>query len=155
LNTYYQNDAVHEYTIVGTYNHDKTDYAPSDVQFTVNSTAAHGIKPLYLEPITNEVPHIDGQDDDLGALSAPLVKAYNVTDTEGDAITVVEKLVGNIIRTNAGGAQTLDLTSEWASLSIGKHTVTIEASDDYDPTRVSTRTWTFTKILADTDQMPE
>lgn len=59
---------------------------------------------------------------------------------------MVEKLDGATIRTlnnQVGGNFTLDLTSQWPSLSLASHTVMVEATDTYGAK--STRTWTFTK----------
>lgn len=140
------------------YNYSKTSYSTTELSTTITATAGAGSKAISLEPITNEVPKIDGQDEFLGSLSSPLIKPYTVTDTENDKITITEKIDGNVIRSYQGsGAQTLNLTSQWASLPLGKHTVTIEANDDYanPPHTPTVRTWTFLKILPDTATLTE
>lgn len=156
INTYYTNALIHKYLIAGTYNHSKTSYDPADVSFTVNSISNFGVKPFYLEPTTNEPPKIDGLDEYLGVHDAPLKKQYTVTDTEGDAVVITEKVNGVTLATkNVVGTHTLDLTSVWKSLPLGKHSVTVSASDDYDPTRITVRTWTFLKTLPENAKTPE
>lgn len=134
-----------------TYNHAKTSYVSSEMEATSTQSWADASKAIIVEPITNEAPRIDGQDGDLGATAAPIQKAYTVADTEGDAVTIVEKLNGVTINTRSGaGTYTLDLSAQWENLSLGKHTITIEANDDYanPPHEPRVRTWTFTKLLA-------
>ncbi|QAT40820.1 hypothetical protein [Clostridium sp. JN-9] len=75
-------------------------------------------------------------------------KTYTVTDAEGDTITVVEKLDGSVIRTlnnqASGTSLTVDLTTQWPSLSLASHTITIGVTDSKGLAG-ATRTWTFTK----------
>lgn len=132
------------------YNHSKTTYTTSELITTLTAAYNAGSKAISLEPITNEAPKIDGKDEFLGSQASPLIKPYTVTDTENNVITITEKLNGNVIRSYQGtSAQTLNLTPQWASLPLGKHTVTIEVNDDYNnpPHPPTVRTWTFLKIL--------
>ena len=136
------------------YNHDKQSFTKEELttKFSGNSDALSML--LSVQPITNEAPKIDGQDEDLGAIDSSLLKAYSVTDNEGETITITEKVDGAVIRTYTGtGAQTLDLSTVWANLAVGKHTITIEANDTYDTNRKSIRTWTFLKILNPNDDL--
>lgn len=146
-------------SVYDTYNYNKTSYiAPSMNIVTPSSTWYGGSVAIVFDPVTNEAPHIDGTDGDLGAFSTVLTKAYNVSDTEGDTITITEKLNGTTIRTFTGtGAQTLDLTSQWATLPVGKHTISVEANDNYSnpPHSPRIRTWTFLKILAGSASLVE
>lgn len=140
------------------YNHNKTVYNYAELVTKITSSFSASCRAISLEPITNEVPKIDGKDEFLGSLASPLIKPYMVTDTESDKITITEKLNGNKIRQYTGtGAQTLNLTPQWASLPVGKHTVTVEANDDYNnpPHTPTVRTWTFLKILPDTATLTE
>lgn len=96
--------------------------------------------------ILNTAPLISDSDGNLGGFAAPLVKPYTVSDAEGNTFTIVEKLDGTTIRTlnnQTNGSFTLDLTSQWPSLSLASHTVIVEATDQNNAK--STRTWTFTK----------
>lgn len=140
--------------IQSTYNYQKESYSSAETGAVLGTSVRWATKSLFLVPITNEPPKIDGQDEDLGAIDAALLKAYTVTDTEGETITITEKVNGTALRTYEGtGPQTLDLSTVWASLAVGKHTVTIEANDTYDVTRKSVRTWTFLKILNSNDDL--
>ena len=115
-----------------------------------NNTTSHtafvtrGWRPAL--EILNTAPLISDSDRDLGGFAAPLVKSYTVSDADGDTFTLVEKLNGVTIRTlnnQTDGNFTLDLTSQWPSLSQASHTVVVEATDQNNAK--STRTWTFTK----------
>lgn len=98
--------------------------------------------------VLNTAPLISDSDRNLGDLSAPLIKSYTVSDSDGDTISVIEKVDGNVIRTlnnqASGASLTLDLTSQWVALSRAQHTISIEATDSKGAK--STRTWTFTKV---------
>jgi hypothetical protein len=109
-----------------------------------DSAAGIGWRPAL--EILNTAPLISDSDRDLGGFAAPLVKSYTVSDADGDTFTLVEKLNGVTIRTlnnQTDGNFTLDLTSQWSSLSQASHTVVVEATDQNNAK--STRTWTFTK----------
>ncbi|AYK09200.1 hypothetical protein D8Z77_16215 [Brevibacillus laterosporus] len=73
-------------------------------------------------------------------------KTYTVTEPEGDAFTITEKINGKVIRTFAGtdskeNTATIPLDT-WLRLSLtAVHTLTIEATDSKGMT--STRSYTF------------
>lgn len=145
-------------SVVHTYMHGDRVLTAAELTFTMGTSNNTGSKLIKFIPVTNLVPVIDGKDEFLGALSSPLIKPYTVADNENDAITITEKLNGNVIRTYQGtDAQTLNLTAQWTSLPLGKHTVTIEANDDYNnpPHTPTVRTWTFLKILPNTATLLE
>ncbi|USK71775.1 DNRLRE domain-containing protein [Peribacillus asahii] len=136
--------------IYSTYTYSKENYTVIDLTFTFGSSTNQGLKVISLEPVTNEAPNLDGTDGELGVFDTPFTKSYNVSDTEGDTITITEKLNNEVIRTFTGtGTQTLDISAQWDALPLGKHTVTIEINDDYNnpPHTPVIRTWTFLKIL--------
>ncbi|TPG71544.1 hypothetical protein EEL31_12230 [Brevibacillus laterosporus] len=73
-------------------------------------------------------------------------KNYTVTEPEGDAFTITEKINGNVIGTFAGTdskENTVTIPQDkWLSLSLNdSHIITIEATDSKGMT--STRTFTF------------
>ncbi|AKF94843.1 hypothetical protein EX87_06675 [Brevibacillus laterosporus] len=89
---------------------------------------------------------MSGQNVDLGVLSAIPSKTYTVTEPEGDAFTITEKINGKVIRTFAGtnskeNTATIPLNT-WLRLTLtAVHTLTIEATDSKGMT--STRSYTF------------
>ncbi|HIG0360377.1 TPA: hypothetical protein ACX96Z_001966 [Clostridium sporogenes] len=97
--------------------------------------------------VLNTAPLVSDSNRDLGSYASALVKNYTVSDSDGDKISIVEKLDNSVIKRldnqSSSGNYTLDLSSKWSSLSLGKHNVTIEATDVKGA--ISTRTWTFTK----------
>ena len=103
--------------------------------------------------ILNSAPTISDSDRDFGDFASPFIKTYTITDSDNDKMKVVEKINRDIIRTlenqTSGTELTIDLTSKWKDLSIGKHTITIEVDDGNGG--VATRKWTFTK----TNSTPE
>ncbi|WP_197490705.1 Ig-like domain-containing protein [Brevibacillus sp. SKDU10] len=96
--------------------------------------------------VHNRPPVINGQNEDLGVFSAIPSKTYTVTEPEGDAFTITEKINGKVIRTFAGtdskeNTATIPLDT-WLRLSLtAVHTLTIEATDSKGMT--STRSYTF------------
>ncbi|WP_205590254.1 Ig-like domain-containing protein [Brevibacillus laterosporus] len=96
--------------------------------------------------VHNRPPVISGQNVDLGVLNAIPSKTYTVTEPEGDAFTITEKINGKVIRTFAGtdskeNTATIPLDT-WLRLSLtAVHTLTIEATDSKGMT--STRSYTF------------
>ncbi|MGD7664375.1 glycine rich domain-containing protein [Brevibacillus laterosporus] len=101
---------------------------------------------LKFRAVHNRPPVINGQNVDLGVLSTILSKTYTVTEPEGDAFTITEKINGKVIRTFAGtdskeNTATIPLDT-WLRLSLtAVHTLTIEATDSKGMT--STRSYTF------------
>ncbi|WP_158642181.1 Ig-like domain-containing protein [Brevibacillus laterosporus] len=96
--------------------------------------------------VHNRPPVINGQNVDLGVLNAIPSKTYTVTEPEGDAFTITEKINGKVIRTFAGtdskeNTATIPLDT-WLRLSLtAVHTLIIEATDSKGMT--STRSYTF------------
>ncbi|WP_277548256.1 Ig-like domain-containing protein [Brevibacillus laterosporus] len=96
--------------------------------------------------VHNRPPVINGQNVDLGVLNAIPSKTYTVTEPEGDAFTITEKINCKVIRTFAGtdskeNTATIPLDT-WLRLSLtAVHTLTIEATDSKGMT--STRSYTF------------
>nr|WP_162305363.1 Ig-like domain-containing protein [Brevibacillus laterosporus] len=96
--------------------------------------------------VHNRPPVISGQNEDLGVLSAIPSKNYTVTEPEGDAFTITEKINGNAIRTFTGTdskENTVTIPQDmWLRLSLtAVHTLTIEATDSKGMTSV--RSYTF------------
>ncbi|MGG3874854.1 Ig-like domain-containing protein [Brevibacillus laterosporus] len=96
--------------------------------------------------VHNRPPVISGQNEDLGTLSSVPSKKYTVTEPEGDAFTITEKINGKAIRTFTGTDKmenTLTIPLDmWLRLSLTEaHTLTIEATDSKG--LKSTRTFTF------------
>ncbi|WP_219817201.1 Ig-like domain-containing protein [Brevibacillus laterosporus] len=96
--------------------------------------------------VHNRPPVISGQNEDLGALSSVPTKKYTVTEPEGDAFTITEKINGKVIRTFAGTASKENIATipldMWIRLSLTEvHTLSIEATDSKG--MKSTRTFTF------------
>lgn len=102
--------------------------------------------------ILNSAPLISGVDENIGNKNAPFSYAYQVSDADGDNITVTEKNNGQVIRSVSNAPQNTDLTliitqEKWSALAINtEHTITIEVGDGKGGT--STRTIKFTKVNA-------
>lgn len=101
--------------------------------------------------IHNQPPVISGSNADLGIKRADFTYQYSVTDPDGDAVNVVEKIDGKTIATkNAitlGATQTLSVSGNtFTALTNAKHTITITATDSAGNSAV--RTLTFTKSIA-------
>lgn len=100
----------------------------------------------------NSAPLISGSDQNLGDKSGPFSIVYQVSDPDGDAVDVVEKINGNVVETLTGAPQNTDLEfiidlTTWGNLALNQmHTITIEATDSFG--NKSTRTYTFTKVNA-------
>ncbi|MDR4997905.1 sialidase family protein [Brevibacillus parabrevis] len=100
--------------------------------------------------VWNRPPTISDENRDLGIMEAPPSVTYTVTEPEGNAFTVAEKINGQVIRTFAGVAgqqETITIPHElWIRLEPGvQHALTIEASDDQG--MMSTRTYTLTRFV--------
>mgnify|MGYP001080284577 FL=1 len=85
---------------------------------------------------TNAPPVISGTDTNLGDKNMPFSYTYQVSDPDGDPVTVVERLNGTALQTRTNVAQNTDLTitidkETLYSLAVDTmHTISIEASDD-------------------------
>lgn len=98
--------------------------------------------------IHNRPPVISDNDRDLGTLIETPSVTYQVNDLEGQAITVTEKINGQVIRTFEAEPNT-DYTIEipiekWIPLQLQQHSLTIEAVDTIGAKSI--RTFTFTRI---------
>ena len=99
----------------------------------------------------NVAPAINASSTSLGEKNAPFNFGYTVTDTDGDTLTVTEKLDGKITTTRTGVASGTVLTFEQAAdaagfqrILNGRHTLTVEVSDGKETTSASA---TFTKTV--------
>lgn len=98
--------------------------------------------------IHNRPPVISGTNEDLGTIQSIPSKTYTVTEPEGDAFTVTEKINGKVIRSFAGVAEqenTITIPHDlWIRLQPGvQHTLAIEATDSKGMT--AARTYTFVR----------
>lgn len=99
--------------------------------------------------INNTPPSISGEDNQLGTKNEPFSISYSVSDPDGDAITVTEKLDNQVLRTFTAEAGkeyqvTLD-TDRFLQILNGSHTLTVTATDA--PGESAVRTWTWTKNI--------
>lgn len=97
--------------------------------------------------IHNRPPTITDTDRDLGTLIESPSITYQVNDLEGQAITVTEKVNGQVIRTfeaQPNTDYTLEIPLEmWIPLQLQQHSLTIEAADTIGAKSI--RTFTFTR----------
>lgn len=116
---------------------------------------ARGWRPV-LESVYN-FPVFSIASENLGNILNFENKTYTVTDLDvGDSFTIVEKLDNTIIRTlenqTSETQYTLDLSNRWDSISYGKHTIEIIATDTNRLS--STVTITFNKIKSPVTTLP-
>lgn len=125
------------------------------VQYRVKAFDTVGAESAYTTSATgtvinNRTPVISGSDSNLGSFNATGPSfAYTVTDEDGDAVTVVEKLDGTVLREytvslGASNKLTFD-ASAWQKVLNGAHTLTVTATDALGA--AATRTLTFTKAV--------
>lgn len=113
-------------------------------------SAGIGWRPVL--EVLNSSPLISGGQQELGNKTAPFSVEYQVSDPEGDAVSIVEKLNATVIKTETnvtqGQNRTITLTNEqWAAIPLNvESTITVEATDSKNAK--STRTYTFTKTNA-------
>ena len=109
-----------------------------------------GFRPVL--EVLNSAPLISGDAQAQGNKTAPFAVIYQVTDPEGDSVSIVEKLNTSTIKTESSVAQgvnrTITLTNEqWNGLALNTEaTITVEATDSKGSK--STRVYTFTKTNA-------
>jgi len=98
--------------------------------------------------VHNRPPVISGTNENLGTIMTPPSKTYTVTEPEGNAFTITEKINGIVIRSFpgvAGREETVTIPHDrWIRLDLDTpHTLTVEATDSNGLT--STRTFTFVR----------
>ena len=122
----------------------------------------YGVRPAFVLPSelvvsddgtvsTNTAPAINASSTNLGEKNAPFNFGYTVTDADGDALTVTEKLDGKTTATRTGVASGTALTFGQGSTADGfrrilngSHTIQITASDGKESTSLNA---TFTKSV--------
>lgn len=127
-----------------------------------NCYSTYGVRPAFVLPSelvvsddgtvsTNTAPAINASSTNLGEKNAPFNFGYTVTDADGDALTVTEKLDGKTTATRTGVASGTALTFGQGSTADGfrrilngNHTIQITASDGKESTSLSA---TFTKSV--------
>ena len=99
----------------------------------------------------NTAPTVSTDGAALGRKNAAFAWKYTVMDTDGDTLTVTEKLDGKTTKTRTGVASGTALTFEQAADAAGfqrvlngRHTLTVEVSDGKETTSASA---TFTKAV--------
>jgi hypothetical protein len=100
----------------------------------------------------NTPPIISGSDNDLGAFAmnkpAP---TYTISDAQGGAVTVIEKIDNTLIRSytvTLGNTNTFTIpVNTWFTVLNGSHTLSITATDSSGATSV--RTYTFSKNVTE------
>ena len=123
---------------------------------------SYGVRPAFVLPSelvvsddgtvsTNTAPAINASSTNLGEKNAPFNFGYTVTDADGDALTVTEKLDGKTTATRTGVASGTALTFEQTASAAGfqkilngNHTITVEVSDGKETVSTSA---TFTKAV--------
>lgn len=123
---------------------------------------AYGVRPAFVLPSTlvvsddgtvstNTAPAINASSTNLGKQNAPFNFAYTVTDADGDALTVTEKLDGKTTATRTGIASGTALTfgqgstaENFQRILNGSHTIQITANDGKESTSLNA---TFTKSV--------
>ena len=112
------------------------------------SSGSYGVRPAFILPSTlvvsddgtvsvNTAPTVSTDGAALGRKNAAFAWKYTVRDTDGDTLTVTEKLDGKTTktRTSAAGFQ---------KILNGNHTITVEVSDGKETVSTSA---TFTKAV--------
>ncbi len=145
---------------------DSITFGWTSVQYRVRAYDAAGATSDYRTSDTRTVtnnrdPVISGTDTDLGSFSATApTYTYTVTDADGHAVTVVERLDGVVRKTftpTLGANNTISFTAdEWRKILNGSHTLTIKATDPLgaEANRTVTFTKEVTQISFTTDAMP-
>lgn len=146
-----------------TYNSNFVWYVKSDgSSVNWNYNVAFGVRPAFVLPSTlvvsddgtvstNTAPAINASSTNLGKQNAPFNFAYTVTDADGDALTVTEKLDGKTTATRTGIASGTALTfgqgstaENFQRILNGSHTIQITANDGKESTSLNA---TFTKSV--------
>ena len=138
-------------------------YVKSDGSYDYwNYINTYGVRPAFVLPSTlvvsddgtvstNTAPAINASSTNLGKQNAPFSFAYTVTDADGDALTVTEKLDGKTTATRTGIASGTALTfgqgstaENFQRILNGSHTIQITANDGKESTSLNA---TFTKSV--------
>jgi hypothetical protein len=96
--------------------------------------------------VYNQPPTVSPSSKDYGTVNVPFSDTFTIEDADGDAFTGTVSLDGTQIQTFSGTASyelTVNLLSQWSSLSLSSHTLTITVTDA--AVNVTTETYTFTK----------
>jgi hypothetical protein len=114
---------------------------------TGNAYSNYGFRACFVN--LNSAPLISGEDANLGDKTTSFTVDYTVDDPDlDDVLTITEKVDDIISRTinEAVRDQTyiLDLSLNWAELSLGEHEVIITVNDGKGGS--ATRTYTFAKV---------
>lgn len=121
--------------------------------FNINTgyaSTGYGFRACFV--VLNSAPLISGEDENLGNKNAPFDITYQVSDADGDAVNIEEKLNSTVLNTIENATQDQDLTLTlstelWNGLELNTaHTITIKATDSKG--NISIRTYTFTKVNA-------
>lgn len=96
---------------------------------------------------TNSAPVISGNDEELGQKTEPFSVDFSASDNEGNTITVktyLNEIKKEEYQAEDGITNTFSISIEdWYKLSIGKHSIKIEAMDEHGATAI--RNYTFTR----------
>lgn len=115
-----------------------------------NSSSIIGFRGCFV--VLNSAPLISGNNENLGDKNAPFRITYQVTDIDGDEVSVIEKLNETTLKeidpVEQGEEYEIELSLEqWNGLALNTpHTISIRATDEKG--NVSLRTYTFTKVNA-------
>ena len=125
-------------------------------------SGSYGVRPAFILPSTlvvsddgtvsaNTAPTVSTDGAALGRKNAAFAWKYTVRDTDGDTLTVTEKLDGKTTKTRTGVASGTALTFEQTASAAGfqkilngNHTITVEVSDGKETVSTSA---TFTKAV--------
>lgn len=135
---------------------EKWDTLAINTEHTITIEASDGKGGVTVRTLkftkTNAPPVISGTDTNLGDKNMPFSYTYQVSDPDGDPVTVIERLNGSALQTRTNVAQNTDLTinidkETLYSLAVDTmHTISIEASDDKGNTAY--RNVTFRRVNA-------
>lgn len=124
--------------------------------------SSFGVRPAFILPSTlvvsddgtvstNTAPTVSTDGAALGRKNAAFAWKYTVRDSDGDTLTVTEKLDGKTTKTRTGVASGTALTFEQTASAAGfqkilngNHTITVEVSDGKETVSTSA---TFTKAV--------
>lgn len=124
--------------------------------------STYGVRPAFILPSTlvvsddgtvsvNTAPTVSTDGAALGRKNAAFAWKYTVRDTDGDTLTVIEKMDGKTTKTRTGVASGTAMTFEQTASAAGfqkilngNHTITVEVSDGKETVSTSA---TFTKAV--------